>query len=132
VEKMAHILLVDDDPEVVAGNAEAIESLGYSVCCTSTPAEAIASMLEEKPDLVVLEAIFGGEFSGFDFAHELAQSHPDLPLIMLTKADEEFSPEEMAGQDRDGAWVPVQRYLAKPVLSDVLTYEIEHLLSTAL
>jgi DNA-binding response OmpR family regulator len=129
---MAHILLVDDDPEVVAGNAEAIESLGHSVSRTSTLAEAIESMLEEKPDLVVLEAMFGGEFSGFDFAHELAESHPDLPLIMLTRADEEFSPEEMAGQDRDGAWVPVQRYLAKPVLSDVLTYEIEHLLSSAL
>jgi CheY-like chemotaxis protein len=129
---MAHILLVDDDPEVVAGNAEAIESLGHSVSCTSTPAEAFEAMRESKPDLVVLEAMFGGEFSGFDFAHELAESHPDLPLIMLTRADEELSADELASQDRDEAWVPVQRYLAKPVLSDVLTYEIEHLLESAL
>lgn len=129
---MAHILLVDDDPEVVADNAEAIESLGHSVTRTSTPAEALESMRAEKPDLVVLEAMFGDEFSGFDFAEELAKRHPDLPLIMLTRADEELSPEVLASQDRDEAWVPVQRYLAKPVLSDVLTYEIEHLLEADL
>jgi len=128
---MAHILLVDDDPEVIAGNAEAIESLGHSVSRTSTPAEAVEILREETPDLVVLEAIFGGEFTGIDLANALAESHPDLPLIMLTKADEELSAEELAGQDRDQGWVPVQRYLAKPILSDVLTYEIEHLLSSA-
>jgi CheY-like chemotaxis protein len=126
---MAHILLVDDDPEVVAANTEAIEILGHSVSCSATLAEASEMMRAQEPDLVVLEAILGGQWGGVELAHELAETHPDLPLIMLTRADEELSSDEKARQDHDEGWVPVQRYLAKPVLSDVLTYEIEHLLS---
>ncbi len=128
---MAHILLVDDDVDLVAENAEAIETLGHSVTCTASPEQAVESAKMHTPDLVVLEALFGHEFTGVTLAETLAETYPDLPMIMLTRADEELTPDELARQDRDGGWVPVQRYLAKPVLSDVLTYEIEHLLPAA-
>ena len=49
---------------------------------------------------------------------------------MLTKADEQLSAEDLADQDRDG-WMPVRRYLEKPVLSDVLADEVDHLLPAA-
>jgi CheY-like chemotaxis protein len=124
---MAHILLVDDDPEATATNAETIETLGHSVECTATPAEAAEAVERRAPDLVVLEAILGGKFTGIELARELAETRPDLPLIMLTRADEQLTPKELDSQDRDG-WLPVDRYLEKPVLDDVLAYEVEHLL----
>ena len=46
---------------------------------------------------------------------------------MLTRADEHLTVQERAEQDRDG-WLPVQRYLEKPVSTDVLAYEVDHLL----
>jgi CheY-like chemotaxis protein len=125
---MAHILLVDDDHALVAANAEAIETLGHSVSCTATPAEAAEAVKHRTPDLVVLEAVFGGKFTGVALAQTLAETYPDLPMIMLTRADEQLTSEQLASQDHDEGWVPVRRYLEKPVLSDVLTYEIEHLL----
>jgi CheY-like chemotaxis protein len=128
---MAHILLVDDDPDVVAGNATAIETLGHSVSASSNTAEAAELVRREVPDLVVLEAFLDGGFSGIELARSLAEDYPNLPLIMLTRADEHLTQEELAQQDRDGGWIPVQRYLAKPVLTDVLAYEIEHLLPAA-
>ena len=124
---MAHILLVDDDPEVAAANTETMETLGHSVECTSTPAEAAEAVERQAPDLVILEAILGGKFTGMELARELAETRPDLPLIMLTRADEQLTSEELDGQDHDG-WLPVDRYLEKPVLDDVLAYEVEHLL----
>jgi CheY-like chemotaxis protein len=84
----------------------------------------------EVPDLVVMEAVLGGKLSGLDLARSLAKDHPDLPLIMLTRADDLLSSEQLDSQDRDG-WIPVRRYLEKPVLDDVLTYEIDHLLPEA-
>jgi CheY-like chemotaxis protein len=124
---MAHILLVDDDPIAVASNTEAIEDLGHSVSSTSTTAEATRFVRRETPDLVVMEAVLGGRFGGLDLARSLAADYPDLPLIMLTQADEHLSSRELARQDRDG-WIPVRRYLEKPVLTDVLADEIDHLL----
>ena len=128
---MAHILIVDDDPVSVAGSAEAIETLGHSVSASATTAEATEFVRREAPDLIVLEALLDGGFSGIDLARSLAEDYPDLPLIMVTRADEELSGEQLASQDRDGGWIPVRRYLAKPVLTDVLAYEVEHLLRAA-
>lgn len=127
---MAHIHIVDDDPISVANTTEAIETGGHSVSSSSTPAEAALFMRTEMPDLVVLEAVLGGKLSGLELARSLAEEHPELPLIMLTRADELLSDEQLASQDRDG-WIPVSRYLEKPVLTDVLVDEIDHLLPEA-
>jgi CheY-like chemotaxis protein len=127
---MAHILLVDDDPASVARATETIETQGHSVSASSTAAEATRSVRREVPDLVVMEAVLGGKLSGLDLARSLAKDHPDLPLIMLTRADDLLSSEQLDSQDRDG-WIPVRRYLEKPVLDDVLAYEIDHLLPEA-
>jgi CheY-like chemotaxis protein len=127
---MAHILLVDDDPASVARNTQTIETQGHSVSASSTAADAARSVRQEEPDLVVMEAVLGGRLAGLELARSLAHDHPDLPLIMLTRADDLMSDEQLDSQDRDG-WIPVRRYLEKPVLDDVLVDEIDHLLPEA-
>lgn len=128
---MAHILLVDDDPKVAAGNGAALTAIGHSVAIVSTAAEAAELARRKAPDLVVLEGMLDGSFAGFDLARSLAHDFPALPLIMLTRADEHLNARERARQDRDGGWLPVQRYMEKPVSTDVLVYEVDHLLPGA-
>lgn len=124
---MANILLVDGDLDAVAANASTIKALGHSVSAASTLADALDAVRRDPPDLVILEAILEGKLAGLDLARSLARDYPDLPLIMLTSADERLTSWQLQNQDRDG-WIPVRRYLEKPVMSDVLAYEIEHLL----
>lgn len=131
VEGMANILLVDDDADLVAVNLTALEASGHSVAVVSTAAEAAQVAHRDVPDLVVLEGMLDGGFAGFDLARSLAHDFPTLPLIMLTRADEHLSARERSAQDRDGGWLPVQRYLEKPVSTDVLVYEVGHLLPGA-
>jgi CheY-like chemotaxis protein len=125
---LAHILLVDDDHELAARHARAIERAGHTVTVSPDPASALVALAERLPDVVVLEAMFGGRLTGIELAHKLASDHPDLPMIMLTRADEHLTPDEIADQDHDQGWIPVRRYLAKPLMRDVLVDEIEHLL----
>jgi len=127
---MAHILLVDDDRDLVAGNVAALQALGHSVSTVSTSAEAAEAVHREVPDLIVLEGMLDGAYAGFDLARSLSKDFPALPLIMLTRADEHFTARERSAQDRDG-WLPVRRYLEKPVSTDVLLYEVDHLLPGA-
>ena len=124
---MAHILLVDDDTQLVSGNVVALQALGHTVASASTAAEATEAIHREVPDLVVMEGMLDGPNAGFALARSLARDFPTLPLIMLTRADEHLTVQERAEQDRDG-WLPVQRYLEKPVSTDVLAYEVDHLL----
>jgi CheY-like chemotaxis protein len=127
---MAHILLVDDDTQLVSGNVAALQALGHTVASASTAAEATEAIHREVPDLVVMEGMLDGAYAGFDLARSLARDFPTLPLIMLTRADEHLSRSERSAQDRDD-WLPVQRYLEKPVSTDVLGYEVDHLLPGA-
>lgn len=128
---MPEILLVDDDAEVVARNAAALKATGHAVSTATTSAAALAEIGRHKPDVVVLEAMLDGALGGFDLARSLASQYPDLPLIMLTRVDEFISDPERARQDRDGGWIPVQRFMEKPVAPEVLIYEIDHLLPAA-
>ena len=123
---MARVLLIDDDPQVVATNTRALVAGGCAVTTAATTAEAQAAIGREMPDVVVLEAMLDGATAGFDLARSLARTNPDLPLIMLSRCDEVLSAAERAAQDRDDGWMPVQRFMEKPVATDVLVYEVDH------
>jgi CheY-like chemotaxis protein len=131
MEGMARILLVDDDLDVVARNTSALEAGGYLVTTASTTSEARAAVASEMPDVVVLEAMLDGATAGFDLARSLARENPDLPLIMLSRVDEHLSATERASQDRDDGWMPVQRFIEKPLAPEVLVYEVDHLMLVA-
>jgi two-component system phosphate regulon response regulator OmpR len=127
---MGRILLVDDDPAAVAGNVTALEASGHTVSTASTTSEARAAIGRETPDVVVLEAMLDGATAGFDLARSLAREIPGLPLIMLTRVDEHLTAAERAAQDRDG-WLPVERFMEKPVATEVLVYEVDHVVKAA-
>jgi CheY-like chemotaxis protein len=128
---MGRILLVDDDPAVVAGNVTALEAGGHTVVTASTTSEARAAIGRQIPDVVVLEAMLDGATAGFDLARSLAHDHPSLPLIMLSRVDEHLTAAQRASQDRDDGWMPVQRFMEKPLSPDVLVYEVDHLVEAA-
>jgi DNA-binding response OmpR family regulator len=127
MEGMARILLVDDDAAIVASNKVALEASGFVVEQASTKEDALAVIGRQLPDVVVLEAMLDGGLAGFDLARQLADEHPSLPLIMLSRVDEHLTAKERAAQDRDDGWMPVQRFMEKPVSPDVLVYEVDHL-----
>jgi CheY-like chemotaxis protein len=128
---MAHILLVDDDADVVSRNRVALEASGDTVSTAATTAQALAAVRSQAPDLVVLEAMLDGTLAGFDLARSLAREFPHLPLIMLSRVDEHLTAKQRAGQDRDDGWMPVERFMEKPVSPDVLVYEVDHLVGMA-
>ncbi len=128
---MARILLVDDDAALVARNAAALEADGHAVTTASTTAGGLDAIRRGAPDVVVLEAMLDGATAGFDLARRIARDFPALPLIMLSRVDEVISARELASQDRDDGWLPVQRFMEKPVAPEVLVYEVDHLLPVA-
>ena len=125
---MPQILLVDDDADVVARNEAALKASGHTVVTARTTAEALAAIRANATDAVVLEAMLDGALAGFDLARTLAREYPLLPVIMLTRVDEYISDWDRAKQDRDDGWIPVQRFMEKPVDPAVVVYEVEHVL----
>jgi DNA-binding response OmpR family regulator len=125
------ILIIEDDADLVAAMKKMLENKGHNVVVAYDPEEGNEKLRQEKPDLIILDVMFGsrGESKGFDFAHDLRSNKQiaDIPILMLTainseKPDFNFSP------DTDGEFLPVDSFLDKPVKSEELCLKVETLL----
>ncbi len=85
-----HILVVDDEEDILELVRYNLEKEGYSVTCASTGEEGLRLARSEQPDVVLLDLMLPG-FDGLDVC-KLLKSDPntkEIAIIMLTaKGDE--------------------------------------------
>lgn len=89
VGKRARILIVEDEPAMVAGLRDNFEYEGYEVISAVDGVEGLDRALSEKPDLVVLDVMMP-RMSGLDVCKQLKLKQPSLPIIMLTARGQEI------------------------------------------
>jgi DNA-binding response OmpR family regulator len=85
---MARILIVEDEPNMVAGLRDNFEYEGYEVLTAGDGVEGLARALKDSPDLVVLDVMMP-RMSGLDVCKQLKSKKPALPIIMLTARGQE-------------------------------------------
>jgi DNA-binding response OmpR family regulator len=80
------ILVVDDDPDIVATSRIILEGNGFEVQTASSGQEAMDWLSRRKPDLMLLDVMMASDTEGFDLAFKLKEdpAFKDLPIIMLT------------------------------------------------
>lgn len=81
------ILLVDDDPSIVASLSLLLKRQGYTTRSASSPTEAFGVLDHEPVELVLQDMNFSRVTSGeegFAFLAELRRRHPTLPVILIT------------------------------------------------
>jgi two-component system, OmpR family, phosphate regulon response regulator PhoB len=76
------LLVVDDDPEVRGMLSRLLEVEGYRVTEAMTGAEAIGSLSNGQPDLVILDVMLTTE-DGFDVLAAIRRTS-DVPVILVT------------------------------------------------
>jgi len=124
---MPHILLIDDDQDLVAGNRVALEARGFKVSVAYSGDEGWKALAEATPDLVVLDCMMEEFTSGFDLAHDMALKYPALPILMLTAVREHMNKAWSYGPD-DKSWLPIHKWMEKPVPPAKLVEAIDELL----
>src|SRR6267378_958682 len=87
--KRARILIVEDEPAMVAGLRDNFEYEGYEVISAGDGVEGLDRALSESPDLVVLDVMMP-RMSGLDVCKQLKIKQPALPIIMLTARGQEI------------------------------------------
>lgn len=125
---MAHVLLVDDDIQLLEANTIVISANGHQVSHAHSGAEARELLQKIKPDILVLDVMMEDFDSGFELAKHVSGAYPDLPMIMLTGVYEYMDDAWKQAFDEDKSWLPVHRFMEKPVSPTVLLYEIDAIL----
>lgn len=85
---MTKILIVEDEPNMVAGLRDNFEFEGYEVLSAYNGVEGLERALAESPDLVVLDVMMP-KMSGLDVCKQLKAKRPSIPIIMLTARGQE-------------------------------------------
>jgi DNA-binding response OmpR family regulator len=86
--EMARILIVEDEPNMVAGLRDNFEFEGYQVISAPDGVAGLERALSEAPDLVILDVMMP-RLSGLDVCKQLKAKRPSLPIIMLTARGQE-------------------------------------------
>ncbi len=113
---MAHILLVEDDTDIMQINRSFLEKEGYCVHCADSVQQASFLLEECIPDLVLLDVMLP-DGNGMDFCRILRQK-TQAPVIFLTARDENDS---VIMGFRSGG----NDYITKPYDLNVLKARIE-------
>jgi DNA-binding response OmpR family regulator len=113
------ILVVEDDPDLAALEAELLEEHGHQVEVANNGREALAAVERAAPDLILLDLKMP-VMSGREFVEEYRRAQPSpAPIVVVTAADD--------AQVR-AAEVGASGWIAKPFDPDALVANVMRLL----
>jgi two-component system, OmpR family, response regulator MprA len=84
---MPSILVVDDDPNLLRMLRRGLTLAGYSVRAAEDGEAAMKLLVDEEPDLLVLDVMLPEPLDGLELARRLRAAGSDVPIIMLTARD---------------------------------------------
>jgi two-component system OmpR family response regulator len=119
----ATILVVDDEESLTDLVSSALRFAGYTVRCEDNGYDALRSVKEQSPDLIVLDVNMP-EMDGFEVCRRLRRDGIMVPVIFLTARDD--IDDKRVGFRQGG-----DDYLTKPFSLEELGLRIEALLRRA-
>jgi CheY-like chemotaxis protein len=106
-----------------------LEQAGYDTQTAASRAEGMEKIRAQQPDLIILDVMMETWQDGFEMSRDLKRDPQwkNTPILMLTSI-EEITGIELKSSAGDPVWLPVDRFLDKPVLPDTLLAEVKKLL----
>lgn len=128
---MKRVYVIDDEQSIVESLSMILESKGYEVGAQNDAKNVVDNVVAFGADLVIVDVMLPEDSgAGFKMARALKADERTsaLPLIMLTAVNEAgIFVGKFSNKDRDESWLPVQEFLEKPVVPEVLLAKVEAL-----
>lgn len=119
---MPRLLLVDDDPGLLAARSAVLQGSGFDVVGVPSAEDALALLgdpaINQEWQLIITDHVMPGQ-SGLDFVRNLRQLCPSVPVMVVSG----FAVPEREYEDLGVEFLP------KPCLPDELIQRIRSLVS---
>lgn len=115
-----NILWADDEIDLLKPHIIFLQSKGYDVTPVYSGADALEKVGQEKYDLVFLDENMPG-MTGLETLSQIKSTKPNLPVVMITKSEEEHIMEEAIG-------AKIADYLIKPLNPNQILLSIKRIL----
>ena len=130
MQKLANVLVVDDDPDIREAIKIVLETQSYELTFASNGEECLEQVQKNTPDVIILDLLMPKR-DGFEVIKELRGYHryPRIPILILTAVKKE------AGDRRyeleTGLSMDVDDYIEKPIEPDDLIHRVKRILARA-
>lgn len=129
------ILIVDDDVDLVHTLTRVLETGGYAVTRAHSARDGLRRLLEERPDLLLLDVMMETDTAGFEMVYQIRSRRPgsrysafqELPIILLTAINQATN-SRFSLNERDSFLPQIQDFLTKPVRAEDLLAKVETVL----
>ena len=119
-----HILLIDDEEQIIDIEQQILERLGYKVTAKTDSQEALEEFAAqpEKFDLVITDMTMP-KMTGDQLARKLMDIKPDISVILCTGFNETITEQKALAMGID-------KFVMKPIVKDELAKTIRNVLDT--
>tara|TARA_B100001250_G_scaffold169963_1_gene146422 strand:- start:114 stop:536 length:423 start_codon:yes stop_codon:yes gene_type:complete len=101
------ILWIDDEIDHLKPHILFLEEKGYKISTSDNGQNGVLKSKEEVFDLILLDQFMPG-IDGIEVLKEIKESNPALPVIMITKSEEEWLMDEAISEK-------IEHFLIKPL-----------------
>jgi CheY-like chemotaxis protein len=115
-----NILWADDEIDLLKPHIIFLTNKGYDVTPVTSGMDAVEKCNESKFDIVFLDENMPG-MSGLEALSQIKASKPNLPVVMITKSEEEHIMEEAIGKK-------IADYLIKPLNPNQILLSVKKIL----
>jgi signal transduction histidine kinase/ActR/RegA family two-component response regulator len=117
-----HILLIDDEEQIISMEQKMLENLGYQVTARTDSIEALDEFAKQPQDFdLVITDMTMPHMSGDELAQKLLDIKPDIPVILCTGFNEDITEEKALSMG-------IQKFVMKPVIKNDLATSIRTVL----
>jgi two-component system nitrogen regulation response regulator NtrX len=78
------IMVIDDDPDVLASTKAVLEGEGFIVSTQMSAQEGISALSTITPDLILCDMMMERIDAGTKVADEIKLNHPSIPIYLLS------------------------------------------------
>ena len=121
--------MIDDDNDFTEATKIILESRNYEVISADNTKEGLLLLESENPDLLILDIMMENKAAGIIISRQIRKNpkFEKLPILMLSGIREQtgfFFPGELKSE----TYLPVNEFLEKPPLPEMLLEKVEKLL----
>ncbi|MBX2975501.1 MAG: response regulator [Ignavibacteriaceae bacterium] len=121
---MAKIIIIDDDIDILEASSLVLKAKGFEVLTAQNPDDGFKLVMENNPDLIILDVIMIEPDDGFFLAQKLRKNGFAKPILMYSSVSKSTGLKFGVGE-----LVPVNDFVEKPISPELLIEKVQKFLN---
>jgi DNA-binding response OmpR family regulator len=123
------IVIIDDDPEICDAMSEILSEYEYEVYTALDTKTGYQLLLEQRPDLLILDIMMATMHEGLDFATKMKEREGVYGMpIMIVSARPPAEKGYVRTLEEDLDWIHADIFMEKPIEPEELIHNVKLLL----